>query len=971
MHKKNPAPQKTKAASQLKSFAIAGIGASAGGLEAFEIFFSHMPPNSNVAFVIIQHLDSKHKSLMASLLGKYTTMKILEAEDGIMVEPNCIYLNKPDKNIVIINRRLQLLEPEKSHALNLPIDYFFRSLSQDQAENAIGIILSGTGSDGTLGIKAIKGAGGMTMVQDEQQAKYNGMPRSAIDTGLVDYILPVEKMPEELINYLKHPFNNDDDTALSSSQQVQNYLQKIYALIRSHTGNDFSNYKQNTTRRRIERRMAVHQINHIGDYVRYIQQTPVEVEALFKDLLITVTNFFRDPEAFEILKEKVFPELINKISGNSSIRCWIPGCATGEEAYSIAMLFMETMDTLKTHINVQIFATDIDDDAINTARAGIYPEAVAADVSPERLSRFFIKEDDVYKIKKQVREMVVFATQNLIKDPPFSKLHFISCRNLLIYLDQVLQKKLLPLFHYTLQPNGILFLGSSESIGKFTDLFSPVNTKWKIFKSKGIVIEHDGEYPAIPAYDRSAVYPQVMERKMFGETNIRELAQKLIIEEYSPSHVLINDKLEILYFSGATEKYLNPPIGEPSFNILKLARPEIVIKLSTTLHKAIKNRSSVIHKNVIIEYHGSFHAFDIIVRPMNESTANKGIFIVIFSEKNMQNKMNKKATTVPQAQDDNQRVAALELELNSTKEFLQATIEELETSNEELKSTNEELQSTNEELQSTNEELETSKEELQSTNEELVTINAELQNKVDELSRANNDINNLLASTEIATIFLDTKLRIKRFTPTMTRIFNLIQSDIDRPISDITSNLNYNNFYDDSQNVLRTLERKEVEIQNTDNTWYSMRLAPYRTTENVIDGVVITFVDVTKIKQAEEHSLRLATIVGNFNDAIIIFSLDGMITSWNECAKKMYGYSEEEALRLNIADLAPLYKKQEIADTIEKIKTGTTVKPFKTKRLTKTGRELNTWITITKLTDSSGNMTSISTTERDLDMVQY
>lgn len=881
-----------------KSFFIVGVGASAGGLEALKGFFSNMPSDSNIAFVVIQHLDPKHKSIMGSLLSKFTNMSVMEVEDGMLIKPNGIYLNPPNTNMAILNRTIQLIGLEKTHSVNLPIDYFFRSLSQDQSENSICIILSGTGTDGTLGSKAIKAAGGMAMVQEEKQAQYDGMPRSAIDTGLIDYILPVEQMPVELIKFTQHPYIESPEKVGITKQKFQNYLQKIFILIRSQTGHDFSNYKQNTIRRRIERRLAVHQIDNIADYVRYIQQTPLEVEALFKDLLITVTNFFRDPESFEVIRKKIIPNLLKQSITDGTFRCWVPGCATGEEPFSIAMLLVEVLEETNQHLNIQIFATDIDEDAIEIARLGIYPDSIAADVSPERLKRFFIKEDNVYKIKKQIREMVIFATQNLIKDPPFSKLHLISCRNLLIYMDQVLQKQILPLFHYTLNPNGVLFLGSSESIGEFSDLFIPVDAKWKIFKRQGILFERDANYPHIPFRNPSVTFPKTFDKKIIRETDIRDLAHKIILDEFSPSCVLINEKYEILYFSGNTEKYLTPPIGEPSFNILKMAREDLRYRISTALHKAIKQKVTVKSEGLQVKQNDNYLTVDLIIKPISETSERPGLVMLVFKDITLKKTKDINENDFSGETVENQRFVVLEQELQSTKEYLQTTIEELETSNEELKSTNEELQSTNEELQSTNEELETSKEELQSTNEELVTVNSELQNKVDELSQANNDINNLLASTEIGTIFLDNNLCIKRYTPAMTRIFNLIQSDIDRPISDITANIAYEKLFEDAKLVLETLTRREVEIQNKDKDWYSMRIAPYRTTENVIDGVVITFVDVTSVKKAEETVKKseeeYRQIFNTMITGIVYQTADGKVLSANCAAEKILGMTIDQ-----------------------------------------------------------------------------
>jgi two-component system, chemotaxis family, CheB/CheR fusion protein len=965
MNKKQVSSTKTKKSRKKNFFPIVGIGASAGGLEALEGFFSNMPVDSSIAFIVVQHLDPNHKSIMASLLERHSTMKIFEVTDGTRIEPNCIYLNPPSKNMIIRDRKLLLTDPIKHHGINLPIDYFFRSLAEDQTEKAICIILSGTGSDGTLGLKAIKNAGGMAMVQEEKQAKYDGMPRNAIDTGLVDYVLPVEKMPLDLMKYVRHPFIETTEKTEVTRDSIQNDFQKIYMLIRSQTGHDFSHYKQNTIRRRIERRLAVNQIDNIANYVHYLQQTSLEVEILFKDLLITVTNFFRDPDSFKILQEKALTELLEQMPSNSVFRAWIPGCASGEEAYSIAIILFESVMRLKKHVDIQIFATDIDSDAIEQARLALYPESIAVDVSGERLNQFFNKENNSYRIKRHIREMVIFADQNVIKDPPFSKLHLVSCRNVFIYLDQVLQKKLLPLFHYTLNPGGILFLGASESIGEFTELFSPVDSKWKIYQRRHNTFEKNIKYPRI-AFQETDVVHSKGEKKLFsGELEMRLLAERVILKDYSLPCVLVNEKFEILYFNGDTSPYLSLPTGEPSFLLLKMARENFRQILSITLHKAAKQKSPVVHKNVHLKYDNTTLTFDLIVRPLSENPESQELLMVVFDDKKLPLKQFKGKIDVIEKPETNKQVAVLEQELQATKEHLQTMIEELETTNEELKSSIEELQSTNEELQSTNEEMETSKEELQSTNEELITVNAELQSKIDELSRANNDINNLLASTEIGTIFLDTQLRIKRFTPAMTEIFNLIQSDINRPVSDITWNIKYDNLYADAKYVLQTLSRKEVELQNKSGEYFLMRIAPYRTMENIIDGIVISFVDITQLKQAEKI-LRLATVVTDSNDAITVHNLDGKITAWNNGAEKMYGYSEAEALNMNIYDIIPEGKKQETIAMISQMQLGQSIKSIETQRLAKNGTIIDVWLTVTQLLDDNRQITAVATTERDI-----
>ncbi|MCR4290033.1 MAG: PAS domain-containing protein [Candidatus Scalindua sp.] len=944
-----------------KSFPVVGIGASAGGLEALEGFFISMPPQSNLAVVVIQHLAPRYKSIMGSLLKKYTKMKIFEIRDGMKIEPNSIYLNPPDNDVAVMNRTFQLIKPMESHAVRLPIDHFFRSLSEDLGKMAICIVLSGTGTDGTLGLKAIKGEGGMAMAQEETQAKYDSMPRSAINTGLVDYILPVEKMPAELAKYVKHPYIEKDALPGTTEQKYQHDVTKILIQVRSKTGQDFSHYKQNTIRRRIERRMAVHQIDKISHYLDYVRQNPSEVTTLFKDLLIGVTNFFRDPDAFDILEKEIISEIVKTKKGDN-IRVWVPGCATGEEAYSIAIIFAEMIEKSQKRLNVQIFATDIDDDSIEYARAAIYPDSIAADISKERLKRFFIKEDSTYKVKKQIREMLVFATQSLIKDPPFSRLDLVSCRNVLIYMDTVLQKKILPIFHYTLNKNGYLFLGTSETIGSFSDLFTTFNSKWKIYKRLGEAIDRRLEYPITRDWERHREFPVVQAEKHLKEPNIFQMAEREVLNKYAPPFVLINDKHEVLYINGKIHKYLLTPVGVPVFNILKMAHEDLRYKLTTILHKLGKKREATVSKGIKVRDNGNFLTIDLTAKPFSTGGEVENLIMVIFEEKGLPEKAVKEKTISGKSRKGDPQITSLRQELKSAKEYLQATIEELETSNEELKSTNEEMQSTNEELQSTNEELETSKEEQQSTNEELETVNSELQNKVTELSRANNDLNNLLASTQIATIFLDTKLRIVRFTPSLSRLFNVLPSDINRPIADITSKFNSDTLYQDAEKVLNTLIQSEQEIKARDGSHYSVRILPYRTIENLIDGVVITFVDITNIRIVR----RLATVVKDSNDAITMHELDGTITAWNKGATGMYGYSEAEAMKMNISRIVPENKRNEYFKKIKDIKSGKTIKPFATQRLSKDKKIIDVILKITKLMDGQDRMYSIATTELDV-----
>jgi two-component system, chemotaxis family, CheB/CheR fusion protein len=846
-------------------FPVVGIGASAGGLEALERFFANLASDTGMAFVIIVHLAPGQKSLMGELIGKYTKMNVLQIKDNMVIRPDTVYITPPNSDVATLHGKLYLMEPIEPHTLRLPIDYFFRSLAEDRREKAICIILSGTGSDGTIGLKAVKGEGGMVMVQAPESAQYDGMPRNAITTGLADYVLPVESLPEQLLKYVKH-FRIMKKTEILAPKAI-NYLEKIYILLRNQTSHDFSHYKKTTIIRRVGRRMAVHQMSKLPEYVQYLHQNKKEVEKLFKELLIGVTSFFRDPEAFEALKREALPLIMAKKPSGGTVRVWVPGCSTGEEAYSLAMLFQEHMEENDKEYQVQLFATDIDTDAINAARIGVYPDGIAADVSPERLKKFFSRENNSYKVRKNIREMIIFAPQNVIKDPPFSRLDMVSCRNLLIYLDAEIQKKILSLFYYMLNEEGILFLGSSESIGHLSNMFSPVERKWKIFGRKGITPQarilpdiFSGNSVVALSGSRS------IEKEIKNETvSFKEIIEKQLLDNYNPYCVLINDQYDVLYFYGKTGKYLVPANGEARLNISLMAREDLKIPLMTSIRQAMNKGKEVITKGIQIRNNGESNVINLIVRPLNEPESYKGIILIIFEEiTSLKEKEASKEVSETKGE-KYQKIRELENDLKAANEYLQTTIEELETSTEELKSTNEELQSSNEEYQSTNEELETSREELQSVNEELITVNSELQNKVDELTQATNDMNNLLASTEIATIFLDTTFHIKRFTPSTGKLINLIQSDIGRPVRDIVSHLKYDNLTEDAEKVLETLVVKESEVESRNGEWFFLRIMPYRTLENVINGVVITMINITQLKKLEYE----LTDARRFSESII------------------------------------------------------------------------------------------------------
>jgi len=837
------------------AFPIVGIGASAGGLEALEAFLKNTPEHGGMAFVVIQHLDPTHKGAMVELLQRATPLPVIQVKDNQKVEPDHVYVIPPGKDISILHRVLHLMPQIAPRGLNLPIDGFFRSLAEDQQERSIGVVLSGMGSDGTLGLRAIKENAGASFVQSPSSAKFDGMPTSAIDAGLADVVAPVEELPSKIIAYRQHtPFMGAVERDVPQADKSQSALEKVFILLRAQTGNDFSLYKRTTVYRRIERRMALHQIDRIGNYVRYLKENPKETDLLFKELLIGVTSFFRDPAAWEHLAKEVLPPMLGERRGNAVIRAWVPGCSTGEEAYSLAIVFKEALEKLKAPANplLQIFATDLDRDAIEKARQGLYPTNIAADVSPQRLRRFFFQEERGYRVSKDIREMVVFAPQNVIMDPPFTKLDILSCRNLLIYLSPELQKRLVPLFHYSLNSHGVLFLGSAESIGAFSSLFAALDGRTRIYRR----LESAGA-PAIDFPPSSGLLKESPTREAdiaspAGQaTNLQVLADRVLVQRFAPAGVLTTEKGDILYTSGRTGKYLEPAVGKANLNIFAMAREGLRFDLNSAFTTALRQERPVTVRGVKVGTNGGTQALDITVQRLDVPKELRGSMMIVFSDVPAQHE-DKKTTSQGTPTRHSARLVELERELQRAREEIQTVREEMQTSQEELKSTNEEFQSTNEELQSTNEELTTSKEEMQSLNEELQTVNHELTAKVDELSRSNNDMKNLLNSTDIATLFLDSDLNVRRFTTQTARIIKLIPGDAGRPITDLVTELDYPSLNDDAREVLRTLIFKEATVSARDGHWYTVRIMPYRTLENVIDGLVITFTDATSSKQLEK-----------------------------------------------------------------------------------------------------------------------
>jgi two-component system CheB/CheR fusion protein len=825
-----------------------GIGASAGGLEALEQFFNPIPVPNGAAFVVIQHLDPTQQGILPELLQRATPMKVTQAGNGMAIKPNSVYVIPPNKDLSILHGKLHLLDPVAPRGLRLPIDSFFRALADDRHEQAIGVILSGMGSDGTLGLRAIKENAGVALVQSPDSAKFDGMPQSAINAGLADIIAPPEQLWGRIAAYLAHsPRGLQAVPEPAMELTTQSGLEQIVILLRERTGNDFSLYKKNTIYRRIERRMGLHQIDTMAHYVRYLRGNPQELDLLFKELLIGVTSFFRDPAVWEFLKSYALPALLAEYQAGKALRAWIPACSTGEEAYSLAIVLNEVLaQNPSLHaFSLQIFATDLDQDAIGQARLGYYPANIAADVSAERLDRFFSVDGKGFRINKDIRERVIFAPQNVIMDPPFTKLDILFCRNLMIYLTPQLQKKLIPLFHYTLVPHGILLLGSAETISGFGHLFNVLDNKSRLYQSMGMPLPiGEVDFPA----KHFLPVPRTQEGNNTSKpiANLQALADQLLLQRFSPPAVLVNADGDILYISGRTGKYLEPAAGKANWNIHAMLRDGLQHELAASLRKAQRQTEAIQLPDLTVGIDGGTQTVKLTVQAITRPEALRGLLLIVFTDV-----ATPPARRSSRNKPDNAAQQALLNELQKNREDLQTLREEMQTSQEELTSTNEELQSTNEELQSSNEELTTSKEEMQSLNEELQTVNAELQAKVEDLSRASNDMNNLLNSMEIATVFLDNTLNIRRFASHTTHLFKLIAADVGRPLSDIVTDLEYPQLHEDAQEVLRSLMFLEKQVKASHDRWFKVRIMPYRTQDNLIDGLVITFIDISATKKLE------------------------------------------------------------------------------------------------------------------------
>jgi two-component system CheB/CheR fusion protein len=898
-----PLPSDSALVPSTLMFPVVGLGASAGGVAALITFFENMPADSGAAFVVVLHLSPRHASSLPTVLQAATRMNVSTVTEAVPIEPDHVYVIPPNRLLSMNDGYLRVTDMERARARPVAADLFFRTLTIVHRERAVAVVLSGTGSDGAFGLGRVKGEGGITLAQTD--AEFDGMPRAAIATGSVDWELPVAEMPRKLVQMwrdaptIELPPAHQEDTGAApdstspqpgSSKDAEEALRDILVLLRARTGHDFRSYKRATVLRRLERRLQVHGLPNLQAYRAFLQTQVEEAGALLKDLLIGVTNFFRDQEAFNALQREVVRRLFEHDAARpEGLRAWVSGCATGEEAYSLAMLMCEEAATRQHASKLHVFATDIDENAIAIARLGIYPPSIEADVSPTRLRRFFDKEDGQYRIRKEVREKVMFAAHNILRDPPFSKLDLISCRNLLIYLDREVHNEILEMFHFALKPGGYLFLGSSESADTALHLFSVVDKKQRIYRAK-VAARSARFVPALPMGSYPTKLPLGVEvRPEKRNVTYAELHQRLA-EQYAPPSVLIDGDANIVHVSEKAGRFLHYAAGAPTHHLLTLVQPELRLELRTAIFQALRSGKSMEARRVQTQSEGRKRYVNMIVRPVQEPELSVPLVLVLFDE--VEDSMASDAQA-PDAEGRDPLVAQLEEELRRTKEQLQSTIEHSETSTEELKASNEELQAINEELRSTTEELETSKEELQSMNEELITVNHELKTKVEETGKINDDLQNLIASTDIATVFVDRGMSIKRYTPHATKLFNLIPTDVGRSLLDITHRLDYDLLADDASEAFQSLRVIEREVASQDGKWYLARV-PYRTTEDRIDGAVLTFVDVTSRRQAEE-SMRLVA-ESTKDHAIITFGLDGRVTTWNKGAERIFGYTDSEML---------------------------------------------------------------------------
>ncbi|MGL6245460.1 CheR family methyltransferase [Pseudomonas sp.] len=906
------APERKALSPSTLDFPVVGIGASAGGLQAIKLFFENMPHDNGMAFVIILHLSPDHQSIADRIVQESTRMPVLQVTETVRIEKNHIYVISPAQRLTMNDGALEVSSNDPREGRHASIDLFFRDLAEVHRERAFCLVLSGSGSDGAVGLSRIKEHGGITVAQAPEDAEFDGMPRAAIETGNVDLVLPVVEMPQKLLELwhnsqeISLPTANDPElqTFASVSERdaaiAEQMLHDILIQLRTGTGHDFKHYKRATVLRRIERRMQVTAQPDLGAYFRYLQQNPEETKALLGDMLIGVTNFFRDREAFEALERDVLPQLVNAAVSaqpeKEEIRVWSAGCSTGEEAYSLAILLSDQLQLDASKATLQVFATDIDERAISIGRGGLYPQAIVTDVPPTRLRHYFVKEDEHFRIRKEIREKVLFAKHSLLSDPPFSQIDLIVCRNLLIYLDREVQREILQMFHFALRPGGFLFLGSSESADACHELFAPVDKRNRIFRAK-TGTANSRRTPTMPrgGYVRTSVSREAPQSAVQRKLSFGDIHQRAL-ERAAPPSMIVDANADILHMSESAGRFLRHVGGELSRNLLTLILPELRLEIRTTLFQVQQSGLVVKSRAVPITRDNRRYKVDLLAQPYKDEESDGEYVLVIFEEAEVD--PSEQAITLLQT--ESQVLSNLERELQRTKLHLQDTIEQSEVSSEELKASNEEMQAINEELRSATEELETSKEELQSINEELLTVNYELKTKVEETDKINDYLTNLIASTDIATVFVDRSMRIKWFTPRATDIFSMLPVDTGRSLLDITHRLHYDNLAGDAAQVFESLNMIEREVSSTDNRWYIARLLPYRSSEDHIDGTVLTFIDITKRRAAEEElrlgEERMRLVAESTRDyAIITLDEQGVITSWNKGAELIFGYSKTEA----------------------------------------------------------------------------
>lgn len=984
---------------------VVGIGASAGGLAAFKALLRDLPSETGMAFVLIQHLDPTHPSLLVELLAKDCPMPIQLASDGLPLAPNQVYAIAPGQQLSLLHNCLVALPEggEQARAYHL-VDLFFSSLAEDRGSKAIGVVLSGTASDGSLGCRAIKEAGGITIAQDRDSAEYDAMPANAVATGYVDLVLTPAEIARELGRLARHPLLRPDRTAQPAEEDVvaasPTELNKIFILLRARRGHDFSSYKDATIRRRLARRILLHKLDNTARYIQLLQHDPNEIDALFHDILINVTGFFRDPEGFGALHRVALPALLAGRPSHLPLRIWVPGCSTGQEVYSLAIALDEYFGELRSGgeggeggedsevPGIQIFGSDVDDEAIEAARAGIYPPSIAGEVSAERLKRYFWRVANGYQVCKSIRDNCIFALQDVIRDPPFSRIDLLSCRNLLIYFQAPLQQRVLQLFHYALQPDGFLLLGGSESVGNQVALFAMKDKTAKLYRKKSVAT---GPLKALvlkskpPLDDPARVDPRGSKSKVYDLD--REIEQRLL-DRYVPVGVVVDPDQAILRFLGRTWPYIEPSAGTASLNLFKLVHPDLLVELRAALHAAAKEGAEQRKDNVRLRVQGQEQRVDIQVLVLGGAIQGENNLIVLFEPKSINAAAEKgeaaalaesmrsvgdadSSTDAAATRELLRYQAELERELTNTRASMQSIIEVQEGTNEALSAASEEVQSTNEELQSANEELETAKEELQSTNEELATVNDELENRNRELAQTNNDLINLLSSVELPILILGADLSIRQFTEPAEALLNLIPADIGRRISHIKSNLEIPNLERLVLEVIDQMTPRLLEVEDAGGHWYSVRIRPYQTIDHRIDGAILVFIDLDDLKQRErlEHSLaeerRLAAVVRDANDAVMMLDLDGLIRAWNPAAERIYGYSEAEALGMSLRAMVPATDHPKLERLLQGIAAGQAQGPETLTRVRKDGEHLRMTVFASVLVNSAREPVAAATTERE------